>query len=65
MADNPNIYWIDPASDNARRTADGLKIKLDYFEQDPTDDAPEPTDEQVDADIEMLGLSEFLPDEDA
>jgi hypothetical protein len=44
-------------------TADGGKVPLAWFDNDPTD-LPEPTEEQVDADIEMLGLSEFLPDEE-
>jgi len=55
---------VQSGNGNARRTAYGLKIKLNYFEQDPTDDAPEPSDEQVGADIEALGLTAFLPGEE-
>ena len=64
MTDDPTIYWIDPATGKARTTAGGEKMKLSYFDDDPTDDVPEPSDEQVDADIEMLGLSEYLPDDE-
>ena len=62
MADDPKVYWVDPKTGKARRTPAGDKMKLSYFDDDPTDDAPEPTDAEVDADIERLGLSEFLPE---
>ena len=61
MADK-DIYLLDE-NGKPQTTADGTKMRLDYFDNDPTDDAPDPTDEEVDADIETLGLSEFLPDE--
>ena len=65
MADDPNIYLIDDETGEARiHTASGEKYRLDMFEQDPTDAVPPPTSAQTDADIERLGLSEFLPDEE-
>jgi hypothetical protein len=63
MADDPNIYIIDEKTGKAMiHEASGEKIRLDMWEQDPIDvDIPAA---QTDADIEALGLSEFLPDEE-
>ena len=64
MADDPKIYLIDPETGKAHTTADGTKMKLSYFTNDPEDEFfGKSTDAEIDADIERLGLSEFLPDQ--
>lgn len=63
MADDPNIYLIDPKTGNARTTKSGEKQKLSYFTDDPEDEFfGTRTEEELLAEIEALGLSEFLPE---
>ena len=38
MADDPKIYLIDPETGKAHTTADGTKMKLSYFTNDPEDE---------------------------
>jgi len=65
MADDPNIYLIDPATGKARTNPDGSKQKLADFENDVDDEIYDKiVNENIDADIERLGLSEFLPDKE-
>ena len=64
MADDPNIYLIDEKTGKARTTKSGEKQKLSYFTDDPEDEFfGKSTGAEIDADIERLGLSEFLPDQ--
>lgn len=63
MADDPNVYLIDPKTGKAYTTPDGEKQKLSYYTDEPEDEFfGKRTDSEIDADIEALGLSEFLPE---
>lgn len=63
MADDPKVYLIDPATGNAYRNPDGSKQKLADYENDVDEEIYyKELGKDVDADIERLGLSEFLPE---
>lgn len=62
MADDPRIYLIDRETGKAMLNASGEKQKLADYENDIDEDTPEPSAAQVEEDIERLGLSDFLPE---
>ena len=63
MADDPKIYLIDEKTGKARRNAIGEKQLLADYENDADDaDVLNVPAAQVEDDIERLGLSEFLPE---
>ena len=62
MADDPKIYLIDKKTGKAHTTANGRKMKLSHFTNEPDEEYfVDRTDEEILADIEALGLSEFVP----